>query len=244
MVNADNRHDLVSDFRLTEAGGMAEGDVALDMLIQIQGSRRLVVGADRGYDSRDFVAEWRDPNITPHVAQKKRWSATDGRTTYHESYRASQKVRKRVESIFRWMKTVGGSCRSWYRGVERTGLYGELVATAYNLVRMSRWSSLGEVCLNDTSWGDCGGIRGLLRAEKTENEDRHAASVSATRPTNPFFRTLLVIRSGIAIDSVRSVAGVYRFPSVSNATPSGTVAGQFHDLSHISSRAVRCHFDL
>ena len=134
----DNRHGLVSDFRLTEADGMAERDAALDMLIQIPGSRRLTVGADRGYDSRDFVSECRELNITPHVAQKKRWSAIDGRTTCHQSYRASQKVRKRVESIFGWMKTVGGFRRSRYRGVERTGLYGEMVATAYNLVRMSR----------------------------------------------------------------------------------------------------------
>ena len=134
----DNRHGLVSDFRLTEANGMAERDAALDMLIQIPGSRRLTVGADRGYDSRDFVSECRELNITPHVAQKKRWSAIDGRTTCHQSYRASQKVRKRVESIFGWMKTVGGFRRSRYRGVERTGLYGEMVATAYNLVRMAR----------------------------------------------------------------------------------------------------------
>ncbi len=92
----DNRHGLVSDFRLTEASGMAERDAALDMLIQIPGSRRLTVGADRGYDSRDFVSECRELNITPHVAQKKRWSAIDGRTTCHQSYRASQKVRKRL----------------------------------------------------------------------------------------------------------------------------------------------------
>ena len=134
----DNRHGLVSDFRLTEADGMAERDAALDMLMRIPGSRRLTVGADRGYDSRDFVAECRDLSITPHVVQKKGWSAIDGRTTCHESYRASQKVRKRVESIFGWMKTVGGFRRSHNRGVERTGLCGELVATAYNLVRMSR----------------------------------------------------------------------------------------------------------
>ena len=71
-------------------------------------------------------------NMKRHMAQKKRWSAKYGRTTCHESYRACQKVRKRVESIFWWMKTVGGSV-----GVERAGLYGELAATAYNLVRMS-----------------------------------------------------------------------------------------------------------
>ena len=83
----DNRHGLVSDFRLTEANDVAERDAALDMLIQISGSRRLTVGADRSYDSRGFVSECRDLNITPHVAQKKRRSAIDGRTTCHESYR-------------------------------------------------------------------------------------------------------------------------------------------------------------
>ena len=134
----DNRHGLVSDFLLTEANGMAERDAALDMLMRIPGSRPLSVGADRGYDTRDFVAECRELNITPHVARKKRWSAIDGRTTRHEAYRSSQKVRKRVESIFGWMKTVGGFRRSRYVGLERTGLCGELVATAYNLVRMSR----------------------------------------------------------------------------------------------------------
>ena len=101
------------------------------MLVRIPGSRRLTVGADRGYDSRDL-------NVTPHVAQKRRWSAIDGRTTHHAGYAASQKVRKRVESIFGWMKTVGGFRRSRYRGMERTGPYGLFVATAYNLVRMSK----------------------------------------------------------------------------------------------------------
>ena len=93
----DNRHGLVSDFRLTEANGMAERDAALDMLMRIPGSRPLNVGADRGYDTRAFVAECRELNITPHVARKKRWSEIDGRITRHEAYRSSQKVRKRVD---------------------------------------------------------------------------------------------------------------------------------------------------
>lgn len=88
----DNRHRLVSDFRLTEANGMAERDAALDMLMSIPGSRRLSVGTDRGYDAKDFVAECREFNITPHVAQRRRWSAIDRRTTRHEAYRSSQKV--------------------------------------------------------------------------------------------------------------------------------------------------------
>ena len=168
----DNRHGLVSYFRLTEANGMAERDAALDILMRIPGSRLLSVGADRGYDTRDFVAECRELNITPHVAQKKRWSAIDGRTTRHEAYRSSQKVCMRVESIFVWMKTVGGFRRSRHVGLERTGLCGELVATAYNLVvRMSRLIPeletevpvfgqcvVVEVRLSDHGWGPESGV--------------------------------------------------------------------------------------
>ena len=68
--------------------------------MRIPGSRPLSVGADRDYDTRDFVAECRELNITPHVARKERWSAIDGRATRYEAYRSSQKVRKRPESIF------------------------------------------------------------------------------------------------------------------------------------------------
>ena len=140
----------MSDFRLTEANGTAERDAALEMLTMIPGSRRLSVGADRGYDTKDFVAECRELNVTPHVARKKRWSAIDGRITRHEGYRSSQKVRKRVESIFGWMKTVGGFRRSRYIGLERT--VGELVATAYNLVRMSRLISEREAKVPVFGW--------------------------------------------------------------------------------------------
>ena len=106
------------------ANGTAERDAALDMLTMIPGSRRLIVGADRGYYTKAIVAERRNLNISPHVAQKKRWSAIDRRTTRREAYRPSQKARKRVESIFVWMKTVGGFRRGRYVGLERTGCVG------------------------------------------------------------------------------------------------------------------------
>ena len=148
----DNRHGLVSDFSLTEANGTAERDTALEMLTMIPGGRQLSVGVDRGYDTKDFVAECRDLNVTPHVARRKRWSAIDGRTTRHEGYRSSQKARKRVESIFGWMKTVVGFRRSRCVGLERTGLCGECVATAYNLVRMSRLIAEGESKVSIAGW--------------------------------------------------------------------------------------------
>jgi len=73
--------------------------------------------------------------VTPHVARKKH-SAIDGRTTRHAGYAVSLRIRKRVEEVFGWMKTVGGLRRTRYRGVERTGLAGYLVATAYNLAKL------------------------------------------------------------------------------------------------------------
>ncbi len=96
------------------------------------------VGADKNYDTRDCVAGMRQRGVTPHVAQNtsNRSSAIDGRTTRHSGYADSQRHRKRVEEIFGWMKRVGGFRRTRYHGVDRTGLAGYLVATAYNLVRM------------------------------------------------------------------------------------------------------------
>ena len=93
------------------------------------------LGADRGYDTRRCVREMRIRGVTPHVARRAR-SAIDGRTTRHPGYAQSQRVRKRVEEIFGWMKTVGGFRRTRYRGTY--GPAGYQVATAYNLVRMSR----------------------------------------------------------------------------------------------------------
>ena len=98
------------------------------------------LGADKGYDTRDCVADLRRRGVTPHVAQvtKGRPSAIDGRTTRHAGYAVSRRIPKRVEEIFGWMKTVGGFQRTRYRGLDCTGLAGYLVATAYNLVRLGR----------------------------------------------------------------------------------------------------------
>ena len=101
------------------------------------------LGADKGYDTRECVRAMRNRGVTPHVAQRTH-SAIDGRTTRHRGYLKSQKIRRQVEEIFGWMKTVGGFRRSRYRGVERTGLAGYLVATAYNLMRMSNLLSRQE----------------------------------------------------------------------------------------------------
>jgi transposase len=136
-VLMDNRYGLPVDVQVTQATGTAERDTALDMLQKVPGSKHLTVGADKAYDTTDFVRECRDMEITPRVAQKQH-SAIDRRTTRHKGYRVSQRVRKRVEEIFGWMKTVGGGRKLRYRGVKRNQLWAEVTVAGYTLVRMAK----------------------------------------------------------------------------------------------------------
>jgi transposase len=138
----ENRNGLMVDFQLTQATGTAERDMAPKLIdaARARGFHPRTLAADKGYDTRDCVANLRQRQVTPHVTQNTsgRRSAIDRRTTRHVGYAISQCIRKRVEEIFGWMKTVGGFRRTRYRGLERTQLAGYLVATAYNLVRMAR----------------------------------------------------------------------------------------------------------
>ena len=139
----ENRNGLLTDFQITQATGTAERDVVPDLLrgAKERHFRPTTLGGDKNYDTRDCVSQMRQTGVTPHVAQntaRRGGSAIDGRTTRHPGYAVSQRIRKRVEEIFGWMKTVGGFRRTRYRGIERTGLCGHFVGTAYNLVRMSR----------------------------------------------------------------------------------------------------------
>ena len=137
-VVTENRNGLVVDTRLTTATGTAEREAALEMLGHKPASRRVTLGADRGYDTRSFVADAREINVTPHVAQNDthRRSAIDGRTTQHEGYGVSQRKRKRVEEVFGWMKTVALQRKTRFRGLDRVGCMFTFAAAAYNLVRM------------------------------------------------------------------------------------------------------------
>jgi transposase len=136
-VLMENRNGLVVDVEITQATGTAERDTALDMLQAVPGSRHLTVGADKGYDTKDFVRECRDMDITPRVARKQH-SGIDARTSRHEGYRISQRIRKRVEEIFGWVKTVAGGRKLRYRGVEKNQLWAEVTMAGYNLVRMAK----------------------------------------------------------------------------------------------------------
>ena len=94
------------------------------------------MGADKGYDTTDFVTQCRLWNTTAHVAQKKRGSGIDGRTTRHDGYRISLKIRKRVEEVFGWLKTIGCVGKLHHRGRERVDAVFTLSTAAYNLIRI------------------------------------------------------------------------------------------------------------
>ena len=135
----ENRCGLVVDACLTQAGGHAERLAALAM-IEKQADRHgaITLGADKGYDTSDFVNELRAMNVRPHVARRLRGSAIDRRTTRHPGYAASQRIRKRIEEAFGWMKTIGGMRRPMRRGTDRVGWAFTFAAAAYNLVRLPK----------------------------------------------------------------------------------------------------------
>ncbi len=137
-VLMDNRHGLIITPRLTAATGTAERDTAVDLVEAVPGRHPITVGADKAYDTREFIHALRALRAVPHVAQNRsgRASAIDGRTTRHPGYAVSQRLRKRVEEIFGWMKTVGNLRKTRHRGEDRVGWVFTLTAAAYNLVRM------------------------------------------------------------------------------------------------------------
>jgi len=137
-VVTENRHGLVVGATATQATGYAEREAALELLAEVERSESATVGADKAYDTRDFVAGLRAQGVTPHLAQNtsKRRSAIDGRTTRHKGYGISQRRRKIVEEVFGWIKTIGGLRKLKHRGRAAVDWIFTLAAATYNLVRM------------------------------------------------------------------------------------------------------------
>src|SRR5882672_3082186 len=138
----ENRHGFIVDTAVTVATGTAERDAAIVMLGELPlTTRRITVGADKGYDTRDWVRAVRTMGITPHVAQYtgNRGSAIDQRTTRHPSYAVSQRCRKKVEQPFGWMKTVGLLRKLRHRGGRLVDWIFTFPAAAYTLFR---WRNL------------------------------------------------------------------------------------------------------
>lgn len=139
-VLMEHRSGLIVRTAVTPADGYGERDAALVMIETVPGPQRITVAADKGYDTRDFVAGVRAMAATPHVAQHttKRRSAIDGRTTRHPGYAISQQKRKLVEQGFGWMKTIGGLRKLRHRGGPLVQWIFTFTAAAYNIVRMRR----------------------------------------------------------------------------------------------------------
>ncbi len=135
----ENRNGLIVDRQVDLADGRAERRNALAMLdANVPGGRHVTLGADKGYDTRDFVAACRARNVTPHVAQnvtKRRRSMIDARTSEQSGYAVSQRIRKRVEEIFGWLKTVGNFRKTRYVGLGANQTAAYTLAAAFNLRR-------------------------------------------------------------------------------------------------------------
>jgi transposase len=135
----ENRNGLIVNAMAWEATGTAERDTALLMLEQVPGDGRITAGGDKGFDTREFVRECRHMSVTPHVAQnhgRSGGSAIDGRTARHESYRVSQRKRKRIEECFGWLKMIALLRKVRHRRLLKVDWVFTFACAAYNLVRM------------------------------------------------------------------------------------------------------------
>jgi len=135
-VLMENRNGLVVDTELTVANGTAEREAAEQMITRIPGNDRITLGADKAYDTQEFVETLRRFNVTPHVTQKSRGSAIDKRTTRHVGYAISLRARKRIEEVFGWLKTIGTLQKLRHRGKERVDWIFIFATAAYNMVRI------------------------------------------------------------------------------------------------------------
>ena len=137
----ENRNGLIVGAVATRASGHAERLAALHLLApHADRTGQVTLGADKGYDAQDFVAELREVNVTPHVAQNisGRRSAIDGRTTHHPGYAVSLRIRKRIEEAFGWAKTVAGLRKARHRGLPKIDWQFTFAMAAYNLVRLPK----------------------------------------------------------------------------------------------------------
>jgi transposase len=134
-VLMDNREGLPVGACVNQATGRAEPQAALQLVEEIAGWGRVTLGADKGYDRKEFIQELRDHQVTPHIACKAN-SSIDARTTRHLGYAISQNKRKRIEEIFGWLKTVAGLRKTRHRGIARVEWMFTFALAGYNLVRM------------------------------------------------------------------------------------------------------------
>ena len=182
----ENRSGLLVDTCLTPANGHGERVAALLMIEpRADRPRAITLGADKGYDAEDFINELRSMRVTPHIARNisGRRSRIDGRTSRHPGYAASQRIRKRIEEAFGWIKTIAGQNRTRFRGSNRVGWAFTFAAAAYNLVRLpkplaGRWQ-IAEMDVWDNNdacrrgWAKLG-TEGRIVGHITIHQDHHS----------------------------------------------------------------------
>lgn len=139
----ENRHGLLVDIAVTPADTSSQWSSAESILKRQarKGRRPATLGGDKGYDTRDFIGMLKKRRIVPHIAAnsgRPGGSAVDSRTIKQKGYDISQRVRKRVEEIFGWMKTIGGLRKTRYKGQGRTQMAAWMVGAAYNLLRIAK----------------------------------------------------------------------------------------------------------
>ncbi len=135
----ENRNGMIVQAKASQATGVAERELAAKLLSQLPGKQNKTVGADRNYDTKSFIAAWREMKITPHVARndkRRGGSAIDGRTSSKAGYQVSQKKRKQVEEPFGWGKTIGLIRQIKVRGLANANGVFQLTMVGWNLVRM------------------------------------------------------------------------------------------------------------
>ena len=142
----ENRHGLCVHIAAHPSVGTTEAEMALEQIDELyeRGFEVNTMGADKGYHSEKFVRGCRERGIKPHVAQVegRKVEGLDGRTAKSKGYATSQVIRRRIEELFGWMKTVGGMRKSRYRGVERTHMAVQFCASASNLLRMAKLATI------------------------------------------------------------------------------------------------------
>jgi transposase len=139
-VLMEHRNALLVDIDLSEASGYAERDTALEMLGRLPASkRRRTLAGDKGYDTKRFVADVRDLGFTPHLAPNttRNRSTIDRRTTRHEGHATSQRIRKRIEEPFGWIKTIAGGRKLRYIGRARNRAWFLMAGAVYNIIRIT-----------------------------------------------------------------------------------------------------------
>jgi len=139
----ENRNGLAVNGMVTQASGFAERQAANAMLASLPGTKRVTMAADKAYDADDFVTGLRSRNITAHIATKAKGSSLDRRTTRHAGYEISLRIRKRIEEIFGWLKTVGTMNKLKLRGQPKVAGIFTFALAAYNLIRMKNLGVAG-----------------------------------------------------------------------------------------------------